>query len=127
MCYHIIFRHFSNFCDLAFSKEATAPTSTCQGMDATFTCEVLKTVNQTRTSAVWWIGDQMVENSTKYTITFNTTTSLVVHNVSVDDDNGTQYTCSDTDGTISSSTILNVTGKLLIRHTCSGEFNCNQE
>ena len=36
----------------------------------------------------------------------------MAHNVSVEDDNRSQYTCSDDEGTISSSVMLNVTGRV---------------
>jgi len=98
----------------AFSQEATGPSSTCQGSNATLSCQILN-ANQTATPAVWRRDGQLVKNSSKHTVVFNIAdemTYLVVHNVSGHDDNGSEYTCSDTESKISSSAILNVTGAL---------------
>ena len=96
---------------LVFSQEATGPTSTCQGSDAIFKCEVMMTANEEKSLAVWSRDGQMIHNTTKHSVMFNGTTFLVVHNASVNEDNGTPYVCSDAQGIISSSTVLNVTGK----------------
>ena len=78
----------------------------------------MKTVNQTTLPTVWQIGEQVLENSTKYSITFNGTTDLVIRNVSVDKDNGTLLTCSDPQGIITSSTTLIVSGKTIMMYPC---------
>jgi len=91
----------------AFSPKAIGLPSTCQGSDAILKCEV-----QMVSPAVWWKNGQMIENSTKHTVSFNaTTTYLVVHDVSVVGDNGAQYRCSDNDNKISNPVVFNVTGK----------------
>ena len=89
---------------LAIRPEAVGPPFTCQGSDAILKCQVQ--------TAVWWKNGRMVENSTKHTIIFNaSTTNLVVHDVSEDEDNGAQFWCSDSDSINSNSVALNVTGE----------------
>ena len=98
----------------AFSQTAAGPSSICQGNDAILKCKIL-IANHTATPANWSRDGQPVGYTSKHTTVFNTTdgiTYLVVHNVSVEDDNRSQYTCSDDEGTISSSVMLNVIGKI---------------
>jgi len=92
---------------LAFRPEAVGPLLTCQGSDVILKCQV-----QTSSPAVWWKNGRKVENSTKHTIMSNaTTTNLVVHDVSEDEDNGAQFWCSDSNSKNSNSVALNVTGE----------------
>ena len=113
----------------AFSQEATGPSRVCEGSDVTLQCVIIQT-NPDNTTAVQntvWSRNGMsirVTNSSgtflipNHSTEFNSTTGgftdLVITDVTLEDDN-IMYTCTAGGTTITSSVVLNVTGKLYIR------------
>ena len=103
---------------LAFNQPATGPNSVCEGSSVTLQCRVV--FNDQPRDAVWFrngtavrVGNDFTSNHNQI---FNTTTGaltdLVITNVTLEDDN-TVYTCNSTDGSITSSVVLSVSGKYI--------------
>ena len=115
---------------LAFTQRATGPSSVCEGSDVTLQCVVVF-INPDNTvivqSTVWSrnINGMITPITTipNHRVVFNSTTGaftdLVITNVTLEDDN-TVYSCSATGATITSSVVLNVTGKV-----CTCEYKCS--
>ena len=109
---------------LAFSQPATGPSSVCEGSDVTLQCRIV--FNDNPRESVWFrngtpvrvMGNNFIPN---HIIIFNSTagapTDLVINDVTLEDDN-TVYTCNSTDNTITSSVVLNVSGKLYVCTYC---------
>ena len=100
----------------AFSQPATGPSSVCEGSDVTLQCRVV--FNDSPRESVWYrngtivrVGNNFIPN---YNVIVNSTTGvftdLVITDVTLEDDN-TVYTCNSTDDSITSSVVLNVSGK----------------
>ena len=111
--------HYSS----AFSQPATGPSSVCEGSDVTLQCRVV--FNDFARDAVWYrngatvrMGGDFIPN---HNVIFNSTTGartdLVITDVTLEDDN-TVYTCNSTDDSITSSVVLNVSGKLYVCTYC---------
>ena len=105
--------HYSS----AFSQPATGPSSVCEGSDVTLQCRVV--FNGNAVESVWYrngtlvrVGNNFIPNHNQI---FNSTTGdftdLVITDVTLEDDN-TVYTCNSSDDSITSSVVLNVSGKL---------------
>ena len=106
---------------LAFSQPATGPSSVCEGSNVTLQCRIM--FNGNPRDSVWFrngtevrlMGNDFIPN---HDVVFNSTTGartdLVITNVTLEDNN-TVYTCSSTDDSITSSVVLNVSGKLYVR------------
>ena len=102
---------------IAFSQPATGPSSVCEGSDVTLQCRVV--FNDSPRDTVWYrngtevrlMGNDFILN---HDVVFNSTTGvrtdLVITNITLEDDN-TVYTCNNTDDSITSSVVLNVSGK----------------
>ena len=107
---------------VAFSQPATGPSSVCEGSDVTLQCVIVFisadnsttlrdsvwTVAPDGTSATALPNHRLVINSTTGVVT-----DLVITYITLLDDS-TVYNCADTGNTITSSVVLNVTGKLHI-------------
>ena len=104
---------------LAFSQPATGPNSVCEGSDVTLQCGVV--FNGFPRDSVWFRNGTPVRVSNNFLPNhnqiFNSTTGaltdLVITNVAMEDDN-TVYTCNSTGDSITSSVVLNVSGKLYV-------------
>ena len=105
--------HYSS----AFSQPATGSSSVCEGSDVTLQCRIV--FNDSPRDSVWYrngtivrVGNNFIPNHNQI---LNTTTGvltdLVVTNVTLEDDN-TVYTCNSSGDSITSSVVLNVSGKL---------------
>ena len=116
---------------IAFSQPATGPSSVCEGSDVTLQCVIIQT-NPDNTTAVQntvWSRNGMpvqVTNTSgnffipNHSIQFNSITraftDLVITDVTLEDDN-MAYTCTAAFTTITSSVVLNVTGKFKQMHS----------
>ena len=101
----------------AFSQPATGPSSVYEGSNVTLQCRVL--FKGSPRESVWFrngtpvkAGNIFIPNHNQI---FNSTTGLfvddvIITNVTLEDDN-TVYTCNSSDDSITSSVVLNVTGK----------------
>ena len=103
---------------LAFSQPATGPSSVCEGSDVTLQCRVV--FNGNPQSAVWYRigmpvrvgGNDFIPNHNQIlNSATGSLTDLVITDVTLDNNN-IVYTCNSTDGSITSSVVLNVLGKL---------------
>ena len=99
---------------LAFSQPATGPSSVCEGSDVTLQCRVVFSDNPR--DSVWFrngrgvrVGNDFIPNHNQIFIA-GAFTDLVITDVTLEDDN-TVYTCNSTDDSITSSVVLNVSGK----------------
>ena len=100
----------------AFSQPATGPSSVCEGSDMTLQCRIVFS-DQPRES-VWYRNGTPVRVDNNFIPSHNqilnsTTgvlTDLVITNITLEDDN-IVYTCSSSDDSITSSVVLNVSGK----------------
>ena len=108
--------HFNKYF-IAFSQEATGPSSVCEGSNVTLQCRVL--FNGNAAESVWFrnrtpvrVGNNFIPN---HRVIFNCTTGkftdLVITNVTLEDNN-IEYTCNSSIDDITSSLVLNVSGKL---------------
>ena len=109
---------------LAFRQPATGPSNVCEGSDVTLQCKVV--FDDIEVESVWFrngtpvrMGNDFIHN---HNVVLNSTTGvrtdLVITNVRLEYDN-TVYTCSSTGDSITSSVVLNVTGKLYVHIYCS--------
>ena len=104
---------------LAFSQPATGPSSVCEGSDVTLQCRVV--FNDFSRDSVWFrngaavrVGNDFIPNHNQIlNSTTGVRTDLVITNVILEDDN-IVYSCSSFDGSITSSVVLNVSGKLYV-------------
>ena len=104
---------------LAFSQPATGPSSVCGGSDVTLQCRVV--FNGNPQNAVWYRNGMLVRGDDGFipnhnqiiNITTGSLTDLVITDVTLEDDN-TVYTCNSSDDSITSSVVLNVSGKLCL-------------
>ena len=104
---------------IAFSQPATGPSSVCEGSDVTLQCRIV--FNDFPRDSIWYrngtlvvVGSNFIPNH--IVITNSTTgalTDLVISNVTLEDDN-IVYTCNSTGDSITSSVVLNVSGKLYV-------------
>ena len=111
--------HFPFHYSLAFSQPVTGPRSVCEGSDVTLQCRVVFNSNSLRES-VWFrngtpvrIGSNNFIPNHNQILTTGVRADLVITNVTLEDDN-TVYTCNSTDGSITSSVVLNVSSKLCV-------------
>ena len=108
---------------LAFSQRATGPSSVCEGSNVTLQCRVV--FNGFMRDSVWFrngtqvrVGNDFIPNHNQIlNSTTGTLTDLVITDVALEDDN-TVYTCNSTGDSITSSVVLNVSGKLYVRIYC---------
>ena len=103
---------------IAFSQPASGPSSVCEGStNVTLQCRIV--FNGFSRDSVWYrngtsvrVGNDFIPN---HNVIFNSTTGastdLMITDVTLGDDN-TVYTCTSTDNSITSSVVLNVSGKL---------------
>ena len=100
----------------AFSQPATGPSSVCEGSNVTLQCRVV--FNDFLRDSVWFrngtpvrVGNDFIpnHNQTLNSIT-GSFTDLVITDVTLGDNN-TVYTCNSTGDSITSSVVLNVSGK----------------
>ena len=107
--------HYSS----AFSQPATGPSSVCEGSDVTLQCRIV--FNDSPRDSVWFRNGTSVRFIPNHNQIINSTTwvftDLVITNVTLEGDN-TVYTCSSSDGSIISSVVLNVLGKLYVCTYC---------
>ena len=104
---------------LAFSQPATGPSSVCEGSDVTLQCRIV--FNGNPQNAEWYrngilvrVGNDFIPNHNQIlNSTTGALTDLVIGDVMLEDDN-TVYSCSSTNDAITSSVVLNVSGKLYI-------------
>ena len=119
----------------AFSQPATGPSSVCEGSDVTLQCRVV--FNDSPRDSVWYRNGTLVRvggNSfiPNHIVVFNSTTGaitdLVITDVTLEDDN-TVYTCNSLDNSITSSVVLNMSGKFYActycDHILSDMTKCN--
>ena len=100
----------------AFSQPATGPSSVCGGSDVTLQCRVV--FNDNTIGSVWYRNGTSVRSGNDFIPNHNQTlnsttgvfTDLVITNVTLEDDN-TVYTCTSNGNGITSSVVLNVSGK----------------
>ena len=99
---------------LAFSQPATGPSSVCEGKDVTLQCRVV--FNDSLRSSVWFrngtavrVGKNIMPNHF-INSTNGFSTDLVITDVTMADNN-TVYNCSNIEYSITSSVVLNVSGK----------------
>ena len=100
----------------AFSQPAAGPSSVCEGSDVTLQCRVV--FNDFPRDSVWFrngtsvrVGNNFIPNHNQIiNSTTGAATDLVITNVTLGDNN-TVYTCTSADGSITSSVVLNVSGK----------------
>ena len=100
---------------IAFSQNATGPSSVCKGSDVTLQCRVV--FNDSQRDSVWFrngtavrVGlNDFIPNHIVNSIN-GFSTDLVITDVTMADNN-TVYSCGSNDGSINSSVVLNVTGK----------------
>ena len=114
MCITIYLIH-----SVAFSQRATGPSSVCERSDVTLQCRVV--FNGNPQNSLWYrngtavrVGNVFIPNHSQ--IVNSTTgvfTDLVITNVTLEDDN-TVYTCTSNGNGITSSVVLNVSGKLYV-------------
>ena len=108
---------------LAFSQPATGPSSVCEGSDVILQCRIV--FNDNAVESVWYRNGTPVRSGNNFIpnhrqIVNSTTgvrTDLVITNVILEDDN-TVYTCNSTEDIITSSVVLNVSGKLYVHIFC---------
>ena len=104
---------------LAFSQEATGPSSVCEGSNVTLQCRIV--FNDNAAESVWYkngtpvrVGNNFLPN---HNVILNSTTGqrtdVVITNVTLEDDN-IVYTCNSSDDSITSSVVLNVLGRLCV-------------
>ena len=100
---------------IAFSQPATGPSSVCKGSNVILQCRIM--FNGNLVESVWFrngtavrVGNDFIPNHNQ-THNSGASTDLVITNVTLEDDN-ILYTCTNTDGSITSSVVLNVSGKL---------------
>ena len=104
---------------LAFSQPATGPSSVCEGSDVTLQCRVV--FNGNLQNSAWYrngvavkVGNKFIPNHHQIlNSTTGSLTDLVITDVTLEDDN-TVYTCNSSVDSITSSVVLNVSGKLCI-------------
>ena len=104
---------------LAFRQPATGPSSVCKGSDVTLQCRVV--FNGNLQNSVWYRNGTLVrmgnDHIPNHRVILNSTTGsltdLVITDVTLEDDN-TVYTCNSSDDSITSSVVLNVSGKLCV-------------
>ena len=102
---------------LAFSQPATGPSSVCEGSDVTLQCRVV--FNGNLQNAVWFRNGMLVRGDDGFIPNHNqivnsttgSLTDLVITDVTLEDNN-TVYTCNSGNNNITSSVVLNVSGKL---------------
>ena len=101
----------------AFGQEANGPSSVCEGNNVTLQCRVV--FNDFPRDSVWYrngtsirvgANDFIPNHNQILNSTTGVFTDLVITNVTMEDDN-TVYTCSSSDDSITSSVVLNVSGK----------------
>ena len=114
--------HMSLNNTVAFSQPATGPSSVCEGSDVTLQCVIVFISANNMTTArdsVWTIPPDGIPATRlpNHRVVSNTTTgvstNLVITNVTLEDHN-TTYNCGDSGNTITSSVVLNVTGKFYL-------------
>ena len=109
---------------VAFTQNATGPSSVCEGSDVTLHCVIILTNSDNTTT----VRDNLWSRNISGMVTairtltptpnhrqvFNATTGvfsdLMITNVTLEDNNA-EYICTATGATITSSVVLNVTGK----------------
>ena len=105
---------------IAFSQNATGPDGVCEGRNVTLQCKVI--FNDSPRDSVWFrngtavrvgVNDFIPNHNVVLNSTTGVPTDLEISNVTLEDDN-TVYTCSSSDGSITSSVVLNVSGKLYV-------------
>ena len=104
---------------LAFSQPATGPSSVCEGSNVTLQCRVV--FNDSPRDSVWFrngtavrVGNDFLPNHNQiFNSTTGARTDLVITGVTLEDDY-TVYNCNSTDDSITSSVVLNVSGKLYV-------------
>ena len=104
----------------AFSQAATGPSSVCEGSDVTFQCRSVFNGNprdsewyRNGTSVSVGNNDFIPNHNQILNSTTGVRTDLVITDVTLEDDN-TVYTCNSSDDSITSSVVLNVSGKLYV-------------
>ena len=119
--------HASFITTLAFGQNATGPSSVCEGNNVTLQCVIILTNPDNRTfvqPAMWSRNGMSVQlangsfipnHRTEFNLTTGGFTDLVITDVILGDNN-TVYSCSATGAPITSSVVLNVTGKKYV-HT----------
>ena len=103
----------------AFTQPVTGPSSVCEGSDVTLQCRIV--FNGNPQNSVWYrngtqvrVGNNLIPNHNQIlNSTTGSLTDLVITNVTLEDDN-IVYTCNSSDGSITSSVVLNVSGKLCV-------------
>ena len=111
-CFVIFYMHAFS----AFSQPATGPSSVCEGSDVTLQCRVV--FNDNPRDSVWFrngtavrVGNDFIPNHNQIlNSTTGALTDLVITDITLEDDN-IVYTCTSSDGSITSSIVLNVSGK----------------
>ena len=102
---------------VAFTQQATDPSGVCEGNNVTLQCRIV--FSDSPRDSVWYRNEAPVQRGNNdfipnHIVVFNSTTGvftdLVITNVTMEDDN-TVYTCSSSDDSITSSVVLNVSGK----------------
>ena len=104
--------HYSS----AFSQPATGPSSVCKGSNVTLQCRVV--FNGNPQNAIWYrngilvrVGNNHIPNHRQiFNSTTGSFTDLVITDVTLEDDN-IVYSCNSSDDSITSSVVLNVSGK----------------
>ena len=108
-----LYMHYS----LAFSQPATGPSSVCEGSDVTLQCRVV--FNGNPQNSVWFRngtpvrvgGNLFIPNHNQiFNSTTGALTDIVITDVTLEDDNAV-YTCNSSDDNITSTVVLNVSGK----------------
>ena len=100
----------------AFTRPATGPSSVCEGSDVTLQCRIM--FNGNPQNSIWFrngtavrVGNDHIPNHNQIlNSTTGVLTDLVITDVTLEDDN-TAYTCNSPDNSITSSVVLNVSGK----------------
>ena len=106
---------------IALNQSATGPSSVCEGSDVTLQCVIIFTSASnvvTKQAIVWNRNNgESVTNKTNHNQLHDPDTGkasdLVITNVRLEDDN-TVYTCTAPGSNITSSVVLNVTGKFYL-------------
>ena len=99
-----------------FSQPATGPSSVCEGSNVTLQCRIVfinfpQNSEWYRNSTPVRVDNNFIPNHNQLrNATTGLRTDLVITNVTLEDDN-IVYTCSSSDNSITSSVVLNVSGK----------------
>ena len=101
---------------VAFSQNATGPSSVCEGSDVTLQCRIVfnNNLNATLPSNSNWQRNGMTIDGLLNHVEIidpgtGLPTNLMITNVTLEDDNSV-YTCASNDDNITSSVVLNVSG-----------------